>query len=113
MRLHSLKHEKRKKTILNSKWRQNPRWMPKFVFDILPTEFRLFQNTFLRSFYFAIAKLLKKYERENLRWMPKFVFYILSTEFRFFSVTPSRGNSQNAATQRVRRTNNVAASSIV
>jgi hypothetical protein len=25
MRLHSLKHEKRKKNILNSKWRQNPR----------------------------------------------------------------------------------------
>jgi hypothetical protein len=45
MRLHSLKYEKRKKTILNSKWRQNP----------------------------------------------------------------SRGSSQNAATQRVRRTNNVAA----
>jgi hypothetical protein len=58
MRLHSLKHETRKKIVLNSKWRQNPRWMPKFVFDIACTEFRLFQNAFLRSFYFAIAKLL-------------------------------------------------------
>jgi hypothetical protein len=35
MRLHSLKHEKPKKIIVNSKWRQNPRWMPKFVFDML------------------------------------------------------------------------------
>jgi hypothetical protein len=25
MRLHSLNHEKRKKIVLNSKWRQNPR----------------------------------------------------------------------------------------
>jgi hypothetical protein len=58
MRLHSLKHEKRKKIILNSKWRQNARWMPKFVFHIASTEFRLFQNAFLRSLYFAIAKLL-------------------------------------------------------
>jgi hypothetical protein len=59
-RLHSLKHEKRKKIVLNSKWRQNPRWMPKFVFDIASTEFRLFQNAFLHSLAFAIAKLLYK-----------------------------------------------------
>jgi hypothetical protein len=39
MRLHSLKHEKRKKNVLNSKWRQNPRWVPKFVFEIASTEF--------------------------------------------------------------------------
>jgi hypothetical protein len=37
MRLHSLKHEKLKKQILNEKWRQNPRWMPKFVFEIAST----------------------------------------------------------------------------
>jgi hypothetical protein len=54
MRLHALKHEKGKKIILNSKWRQNPRWMQKFV----STGFRLFQNAFLRFFYFPIAKLL-------------------------------------------------------
>jgi hypothetical protein len=58
MRLRSLKHEKRKKNILNSKWCRNPKWVPKFVFDKASTEFRLFQNAFLRSFYFAIAKLL-------------------------------------------------------
>jgi hypothetical protein len=58
MRLQSLKHEQRYKIVLNSKWRQNPRWMPKFVFDIASTEFHLFQNAFLRSFYFAIAQLL-------------------------------------------------------
>jgi hypothetical protein len=58
MRLHSLKHEKRKKIVLNSKWHQNPRWMPKYAFEIASTESRLFQNAFLRSFYFAIAKLL-------------------------------------------------------
>jgi hypothetical protein len=61
LRLHSLKHAKtRKKIVLNSKWRQNPRWMPKFVFEIAFTEFHLFQNGFLCSFYFAIAKLLSK-----------------------------------------------------
>jgi hypothetical protein len=57
MRLHLLKHEKCKKNILNSKWRQNPRWMPKFVFDIASTDFRFFQNAFLRYFCFAITKL--------------------------------------------------------
>jgi hypothetical protein len=39
MRLYSLKHEKRKKMVSNSKWRQNPRWMPKFVFTIASTRF--------------------------------------------------------------------------
>jgi hypothetical protein len=58
MRLHSLKHEICKKFISKSKWRQNPRWMPKFVFDIAFSEFHLFQNAFLRSCYFAITKLL-------------------------------------------------------
>jgi hypothetical protein len=58
MRLHLLKHEKREKIVLNSKWRQNPRWMPKLVFDVASTELRLFQNAFLHSFSFAIAKLL-------------------------------------------------------
>jgi hypothetical protein len=58
MHLHSLKHEKRIKIIVNSNWRQNLRWRPKFVFDIASTEFYLFQKVFLRSFYFAIIKLL-------------------------------------------------------
>jgi hypothetical protein len=44
MRLRSLKHEKRKKNILNSKWCRNPKWVPTFVFDKASTEFRLFQN---------------------------------------------------------------------
>jgi hypothetical protein len=58
MRLHSLKHEIRKKIVSNSKWRQNPRWMPKFVFDTASTEFRLFQNALLHFFSIAIANLL-------------------------------------------------------
>jgi hypothetical protein len=62
MRLHSLKHEKRIKIVLNSKWRQNPRWMPKFVFEIASTEFHLFQKAFLRSFYFDIARLFQKFK---------------------------------------------------
>jgi hypothetical protein len=47
MRLHSLIHEKRKKIVLNSKWRQNPRW-----------NFVSFQNAFLRSFYLPVTQLL-------------------------------------------------------
>jgi hypothetical protein len=58
MRLHLLKHENCIKIVLNSKWRQNPRWMQKFVFDIESTDFRFFQNAFLGSFCFAITKLL-------------------------------------------------------
>jgi hypothetical protein len=47
-----------KKNSSNPKWRQNPRWMPKFVFDIASTEFRLFQKAFFRSFYFAFTIFL-------------------------------------------------------
>jgi hypothetical protein len=59
MRLHSLKHEKRKKIILNSKWRQKPRWMPKCVCNIAFTQFHIFQNAFLRSFYFALLNFFR------------------------------------------------------
>jgi hypothetical protein len=68
-RLHSLKHEKRKKITLNSKWCQNPRWMSKFVFNITYTEFRLFQNAFLRSFYLV---LLNGYRNKLLPKLQKF-----------------------------------------
>jgi hypothetical protein len=61
MRLHSLKHENCKKFVLNSKWRQNPRWMPKFVFHIASTEFRLFQNAFCVPF---ILLLLNSYRNK-------------------------------------------------
>jgi hypothetical protein len=50
MRLHSLQQEKRKKIVSNSKWRQNPKWMLKFVLYISSTEFCLFQNAFFLVF---------------------------------------------------------------
>jgi hypothetical protein len=62
MRLQSLKHEKRQKIVLNSKLRQNPRWMPKFVFD-MSTELCLFQNAFLHFFFIL---LLIIFYRNNL-----------------------------------------------
>jgi hypothetical protein len=89
MRLHSLKHEKRKKIVLNSKWRQNPRWMPKFVFDIASTEVvfleRFFAFFFLLLLNFYRNKLFSKTQNgARIQDGGRNLFSIAFTEFHLF-----------------------------
>jgi hypothetical protein len=58
MRLHLLKHEKRKKNSLKFKMAPESKMDATKNFDQASTEFHFFHNASLRSFCFAITKLL-------------------------------------------------------
>jgi hypothetical protein len=91
MHLHSLKQGKREKIVLNSKWRQNPRWMLKLVSDYRLQNFVFFKPLFcisflllLQYFYRNIFFFKNSKWRWNLKWIPRMVFDIASTETRLF-----------------------------